>query len=100
MGIDHLDNDQTQWSLNGNGLQGTFNGELTTSAKLFDGKRAGRFKLAERCNVRTLCTTKVRTYLNDDDGANDDDDSDEDGDGKGDDGVDGGDDGGNDDDAG
>lgn len=63
MRIKHLDNDQTQWSLNGNGLQGTFNGELTTSAKLFGGKRAGRFKLAEKCNLRTLCTTKVRTYV-------------------------------------
>ena len=63
MGIDHLDNDQTQCCLNGNGMQSTFNGELTTSAKLFGGKRAGRLKLAHKYNLRTLCTTKVRTYV-------------------------------------
>ena len=99
MGIDHLDNDQTQWSLNGNGLQGTFNGELTTSAKLFGGKRAGDSSLPKM--QRTYFVYDEGTYVrNDDDGANGDDDSDEDGDGKGDDGDDGGDDGDNDDDAG
>ena len=94
MGIDHLDNDQTQWSLNGNGLQGTFNGELTTSAKLFGGKRAGRLKLARKCNLRTLYDEG--TYVrNDDDDANVDDDSawgsDGDNDNDGDDEGDGGD---------